>query len=76
MNDEQQEAAWQFREALGLGREAGERDRREGRYDPESAGVRYREVMSIPAGLDLHVDFASARAGFLQGYRSLASDER
>jgi hypothetical protein len=57
-----------------LGRETAERDRGEGRYDPVAATIRYREVNQIPAGLDLHADFAAARAGFIAGYRSLSAE--
>lgn len=72
MNEEQVQAQ-EFERARAAGREAAEQDRRAGHYDPAAAAARYQEVNRIPAGLDLHADFASARAGFIQGYRSLES---
>lgn len=74
MDAEQQQQAQEFEQARTAGREAAQSDRRTGRYDPTTAAARYREANGIPAGLDLHADFASARAGFIQGYRSLEAE--
>jgi len=69
MNDDRQQVE-DFRLGHELGEATAEIDRQAGRYDGENATLRYREVNRIPAGLDLHADFASARAGFIAGYRA------
>jgi hypothetical protein len=74
MNDDEQQAA-EYRAGHALGRRTAEQDQRSGRYPTADGATRYREVNGIPRGLDLHADFASARAGFIAGYRSLSGEE-
>ena len=76
MNDDQLQQEDEFRIGQELGLATAEQDRDAGRYLADNGAVRYREVNRIPAGLDLHADFASARAGFIAGYQSLAAVER
>jgi len=74
MNDDDRRQADEFRLGHELGRTTAERDQQAGHFAPQHAALRYREVNEIPAGLDLHADFASARAGFIAGYRSLSTE--